>query len=91
MCLVGDKGVGKTSLIQFLKGESLNLEKIPNDSINQSFVVLSDSVHKQQFRVWDICGERIPCEFVELMDSIIFSICFIVLFAITDNHALLRY
>lgn len=65
MCLVGDKGVGKTSLIQFLKGESLNLDNIPNDSINQSVVVLSDSVHKQQFRVWDICGERILCEFVE--------------------------
>lgn len=54
MCVVGDKQVGKTSLVQFLMGDSVSN---PNELVNQYIVLLRDSTHGQRFRIWDICGD----------------------------------
>ena len=57
MCLVGEKGVGKSSLLHFLIGDSMNVNQFSDVCINQYKAILKDSTQSQQFRIWDICGE----------------------------------
>ena len=56
--VIGDKGVGKTSLIRFLDGLPYDADIQQSHQITQSLITLRKGSQSQQFRIWDICGER---------------------------------
>mgnify|MGYP004682832565 CR=1 FL=1 len=56
--MIGGKGVGKTSLIRFLYGLPYDADIQQSHQITQSLITLRKGSQSQQFRIWDICGER---------------------------------
>ena len=59
MCVTGDRGVGKTSLVHFLNGEAVHGNQESDKLINQYHITLRNSKREQRFRFWDVCGECI--------------------------------
>lgn len=54
ICLVGESGVGKTSLLSLLKGREVNKERIPTVGLDVEDSVLNG----KKCSVWDFAGQK---------------------------------